>query len=115
MARRAADSSSDGEKEAWPPWVVNYLLPYLREPAGWPITFAVLGHLSVLQAVVMLTVWRSQSPPFMFLFAGYAVMTLAPLRTEFRTGGPGVVTVLLAYIWATTFGLAWWGGSAGYF
>jgi len=102
--------------DRWPPLVEKYLLPYLREPAGWPITFAVVGHLAVLQALVGLTVWRSQSPPFLFLFVAYVVMTMAPIRTEWRcSGGFGVITALWAYAWLTTAGIAWWAGSAGYF
>ena len=103
-------------RDRWPPLVEKYLLPYLREPAGWPITFAVVGHLAVLQALVGLTAWRSQSPPFLFLFGAYVVMTMAPIRTEYRcSGGLGVITGLWATAWLSTVGIAWWAGSAGYF
>lgn len=102
--------------EGWPPWVEKYLLPYLREPAGWPITFAVMGHLAVLQAVVVLTAWRSQAPAFLFLLAAYAGLTLAPVRTEFRcAGGPGVISGLWTITWSSTVGIAWWAGRSGYF
>ena len=110
------DDTPSPAQDGWPPWVEKYLLPYLREPAGWPITFAVVGHASVLQALVGLAAWRSQHPAFLFLVAAYVVMTLTPIRTEYRcTGTFGIITKLVIGMWLSTLGVAWWAGRSGYF
>lgn len=100
----------------WPPWVRRVVLPYLNDSALWPVTFAILAHIALLEALVVLLAWRSGTPLAIGFLILNIVVTCNPARLEWRydrRAGPVTVTVVL--LWMMTAVVTWWGETNGYF
>ena len=90
------------------------MLPYVREPALWPVALAVLGHVVVVLAPLMLAVHRVGSWLAAAALGGIAALTLVPVVHEVRVHGrPGAVFVALALTWVVSVAAAVGAGSAG--
>jgi hypothetical protein len=91
------------EPSSWPPWVERWVLPYVAIPALLPVLIAVMGHVVILVALVVLEAWRSRNP---FAILGVLVLLGATGRVlveEFRRlRRPGPLTATLACSWAAT-------------
>ena len=91
------------------------LVPYLKEPSLWPVAMALLGHVVVVLAPLMLMVKRSGS-----WWAGAGLCVAAAVsawavRCEWLDdGGPRSVAVAMACVWLLSVAAAWYGGNAGY-
>lgn len=83
----------------WPLWVRRYVMPFLEESGLWPVLFALLGHIVVIIAPLLLALSRggvAAAVPLTFL-----IMTSFWLgKTELQDRGrPGPVAVVIALIW----------------
>jgi hypothetical protein len=92
----------------WPDWLEQWVLPYLREPALWPVLVAIMGHVVVAVVALELALWRERSVGsgalLALLLAGSGAATTFEIR---RSGRPGAVTATLALSWAASVGGAW--------
>jgi len=85
----------------WPGWADRWLLPYLRRSELWPVLLAVLGHVGLAIALLLLVALVDRNP------AGWAALwlvgsgTFALVRHEWRgEGRPGVVSAAVGIAWA---------------
>lgn len=97
----------------WPPWVEQWVLPYVRDSGLWPVLVALLGHVIVVIAPLMLSLYRGFLPSFLPLFfltifSGYCCFLDFQRRRR-----PGIVTALVGVVWALSAGLAWLAHTTG--
>lgn len=75
--------------------------PYLEETTLWPVLFALLAHVVVLIALVLLHAWRAVGP---FGYAGVILLGLLSFdlvrREVAERRRPGRLTLLVAVNWA---------------
>ena len=79
------------------------------------MTFAILAHVALLEALVLLLAWRSRTPFAYGLLALNVLITVRPVFLEWRydrTVGPVTWTVFLMWVMAVI--VTWWGASNGY-
>ena len=93
------------EPSRWPPWVERWVLPYVDIPALLPVLIAVMGHIVILVALVVLEAWRSRNP--FAIAAGVALLAgtsrvLVEEGRRLRRLGP--LSATLAGGWAATIG-----------
>jgi hypothetical protein len=92
---------------AWPPWVQNWVLPYLQDRALWPVAFALLGHVVVVLAPLMIWGARTLNPfPIMALALMLVASVHASIIERRALGRSGVVAVALTLLWAVSVGVA---------
>jgi hypothetical protein len=93
------------EPSRWPPWVERWILPYVDIPALLPVLIAVMGHIVILVALVVLEAWRSKNP---FAIAAVVVLLAGTLRVLVeewrRLGRLGPLSATLGAAWAATVG-----------
>jgi len=93
---------------AWPLWVEEWVLPYLREPALWPVLLALLGHVVVVIAPLCLAVARTGSGwallGLLMLAAGSAWLCRWELSVR---GRPGSVAATVGLTWLVSLVSAW--------
>lgn len=98
----------------WPEWVETWVMPYLEESALWPVLIALLGHVVLLFAVMILAFARSLNP-----LAGFGVGLLVLgsvdlVRNERAAMGRlGRVTWTVVLTWLASLLTAWGLGSVG--
>jgi hypothetical protein len=93
------------EPSSWPPWVERWVLPYVNIPALLPVLIAVMGHIVILVALVVLEAHRSRNPFAIIVTAMLAVGTLRVLVEEWkRLRRLGPLSATLAMGWAATIG-----------
>ena len=94
----------------FPPWMERWVWTYLREPSLWPVALALLGHVMIVLAPVMLFAWRDGNPfAYLALFlviSGTVHLMWLEVRHIRR---PGAVTLALTLTWAAAVGVAWAG------
>lgn len=105
---------SDVMDSGFPPWMERWVWAYLRDWSLWPVAFAVMGHVMILVAPVILWAGRDGNLlAYMILFLLVSgtirlmVIELARLRQ------PGRVCVALLITWAGALGAAWAGWTWG--
>lgn len=100
----------------WPEWMENWVIPYVREPALWPVLLALLGHVVVALVPMMLATVRDQ--------AGWAILGLLALSALSawlvgfevrRFHRPRGVTLAVVSTWLVSVGLAWLADRTGTF
>jgi hypothetical protein len=92
----------------------QWLLPYLREPVLWPVLVALLGHVVVGLAPLMLTVWRTGNSTAIFLLSVLLLGTAGLVGFEgVRFHRPGAVTLACVLTWLSGGALAWLGERTG--
>ena len=100
--------NATAETSDWPEWVQTWILPYISEPTLWPVLFALLGHVVVIIAPMMLFVHRHNSVRSMILLSLLAVGSAALVRFEVKYRRlPGGVTLTVILTWLCSAGLAW--------
>jgi hypothetical protein len=91
------------EPSSWPPWVERWILPYVDIPALLPVLIAVMGHIVILVALVVLEAWRSRNP---FAIVAVALLLGGTLRVLFeewrRLRRLGPLSATLGLGWAAT-------------
>ena len=93
---------------SWPPWVQEWVLPYLSEPALWPVLVALLGHVVVVIVPLMLAVARHGSVAAALALVGLLGGSVAVVRWEWRVHGrPSGVTVAVLSTWLMSLVSAW--------
>jgi hypothetical protein len=99
---------------AWPPFLAEWVLPYLREPALMPVLLALLGHVVVVLAPLMLAVWRVHSVEAALLLLLVAGGSVFPLRWEcLDEGRPGGVSATVVLTWLASVAAAYFGDRTG--
>jgi hypothetical protein len=107
-----ADTPSANEPPGWPPWVKRVLL-YANEPALWPVLFAIIGHVVVVLAPLLLAVFRDRFMPAGAILFVFVSTTLALINSERRaTGSLGALTGTLVVTWSLAVLIA---GITGYY
>ena len=92
----------------WPPWVQTWILPYVEEATLWPVLFALLGHVAMLMAPMMLFVNRHGSVNSAVALIALALATAALIRFEVRyRRRPGGVTLSMVLTWGSAAAIAW--------
>jgi hypothetical protein len=93
------------ESSSWPPWVERWVLPYVNIPALLPVLIAVMGHIVILVALVVLEAWRSRNP---FAIAATVLLLAGTVRVLFeewrRLRRLGPLSATLAIAWLATIG-----------
>lgn len=101
-------------RASWPEWVETWVWPYLRDSKLWPVWIAVLGHVVVVLAGLMLVVWREGTPEawvgLVVLLLGSAALSVQELRVS---GRPGPVIASLSLTWLASVGLGWLSEATG--
>lgn len=104
--RVVVEDDDDGPR--WPPWVEDWVLPYVTEPALWPVLLALLGHVVVVIAPLVLAVARTGS---LYAVAGLVVLAAVSavfVRWELRVRGrPSAVTGAVVGTWIVSLVSAW--------
>jgi hypothetical protein len=72
------------EPSRWPPWVERWVLPYVDIPALLPVLIAVMGHIVILAALVVLEAWRSRNPFAIVVVLALIAGTIRVLVEEWR-------------------------------
>jgi len=102
------EATSRRDPPDWPPWVKNWILPYIQEPTLWPVLFALLGHVVVIIAPMMLFVQRHGSVKSLIGLCLMAFVSAAFIRFELKyRRRPGGVSFTVLLTWASAAGLAW--------
>lgn len=96
--------------EAWPLWMRDWVLPYLRESTLWPVLFAIAGHFVVIYALMLLSVYRDGLQGSW----GWLLFSLAssgtPVAWEFSLfRRPGGIALVVLLTWVSAVALAWIG------
>lgn len=100
----------------WPVWIENWVLPYARDSALRPVLLAILGHVVVVLAPLVLYVVRSGSGRATGILAALTLVSVGLVGFEtVRFRRPGAVTVVVLCTWATSLGLAWLADRTGVF
>lgn len=94
----------------FPPWMERWIWTYLREPTLWPVALAVLGHVMIIIAPVMLWAWRDGNLlAYMALFLlGSGTVNLMWLEVR-HSRRPGAVSLAMLLTWSAAAGVAWMG------
>ncbi len=94
------------EPSSWPPWVERWILPYVAIPALLPVLIAVMGHIVILVALVVLEAWRSRNA-FAILFVGMLLFGTGRVLFEEwrRLHRLGPLSATLACSWVATVGI----------
>ena len=91
------------QEPGWPPFIASWLLPYLKEPALWPVALAVLGHVVVVLVPLLLAVARVGSGWAAACLGVAAALSLLPVRWELRAEGrPAGATAVVVGVWLTS-------------
>ncbi len=99
----------------WPAWVDEWVLPYLENRALWPVWVALVGHVVVVVAGLVLLAVRTELPEA-FVVLGLVIAGSGWLVVrDARASGPGGVTLTVGLGWATSLGLAWLAEATGLF
>jgi len=102
------DATTRADPPDWPPWVRTWILPYIQETTLWPVLFALLGHVVVLIAPMMLFVHRHHSINSIVVLSVLALGSVALIRFEIKYRRlPGGVTLTIALTWLSSAALAW--------
>jgi hypothetical protein len=109
-------SDEPARGEGWPPWVEQWVLPYVDDIALWPVLVALLGHVAVILVPLMVQVIRNQSIPALGVLAMLAWNSWLVVRMELRAiGRAGRLTAAMLGTWTISLPLAWWTESIGVF
>lgn len=105
-----ADAPAAG---GWPPWVQRYVMPFLEETGLWPVLFAMIGHVVVIIAPLVLALSRGglvAAVPLTFLL----LISFALCKTEVEARGrPGPVAAVVVLVWLGSVLVAWICGVTG--
>ena len=100
----------------WPDWVETWVLPYVRDEALWPVLVALLGHVVVIFAPLVLYVVRTRSPTALGALSLLVLASVGLVGFEtVRFRRPGGVTLVVLATWAVSLGLAWLADRTGTF
>lgn len=99
----------------WPAWVDEWILPYLQNRALWPVWVALIGHVVVAVAGLVLLGVRTGLPEAWIAVGAMVVGSGWLVIRDARASGPGGVTLTVAIGWVTSLGLAWLAEETGLF
>ena len=99
---------------AWPPWVQDWILPYLDDSILWPVLFALLGHVLLIIVPFLLQVWRYANPGagiiLVILMFGSGHLVHMELQA---IGKPRGLTAVLVLMWLAALPCAWFAETTG--
>jgi len=91
----------------WPPWVEEWVLPFIEDSGLWPVLFALLGHVVVLVAPVLLVAWRSRSGAGLAPLVLLVGLSVWLVRLDLaRRRGIGPLSAMVGLVWVAGVGLA---------
>ncbi len=97
----------------FPPWADKWVLPYLDDSGLWPVVAALLGHVAMLLAPLLLGVARDRNPfaiASLLIVAYFSVRVMVTdLRGRWRRG---LVTSVVLGTWVLSAAVAY--GAAQY-
>lgn len=95
-------------------WADQWVWPFLREPVLWPVAVAIIGHVVLVQAWLLVEVWRAAAPQHTAAFGVLVVMSVGLVHGELRSRRrPGAVAFTVVASWAVAALVAWGAGSYG--
>lgn len=93
---------------SWPEWVEDWVLPYIAEPALLPVLLALLGHVVVVIAPLVLALVRTGSGYAAAGLLALAVGSAVAVRWELKVHrAPSGVTATVVGTWAVSLLAAW--------
>jgi hypothetical protein len=87
-------------------FVERWVLPYLRDPALWPVLFVLVGHGVVAIAILLLLAARDGSGAGWVVLGLVAAASAGVARFERRWHGLGALSAVLLATWLLAGGLA---------
>lgn len=104
------------EPARWPDWVEEWVMPYLDNRALWPVWFALIGHVVVGVAGLVLVGVRSSLPEAWVAVALLGLGSAWLVQREWRVAGSlAGVTLTVGLTWAAALGLAGLAEATGLF
>lgn len=98
----------------WPDWVEEWVIPYMEEPFLWPVLVAILGHIVILLAFLLVGAWREGISPPLAGIAALGVVSVGLVNAEVRyRRRPGAVAITVVLTWLVSAGVAAVGGHYG--
>lgn len=106
-----AQPEEEGEGTGQRPFVERWILPYVEDPALWPVLLVVIAHVVVFLAPLELYAVRDFHVLSIGVLLWLAFMSVQAVRDEVRhIGRFGTIGWLLAVTWALSFVAAYFGG-----
>lgn len=100
-------------EDAWPLWVRTWVMPYLQESALWPVLIALLGHVVIVIAPLLLGLARG-NPAMALPLTVLVMLSFWLCKTEIQASRrPGVVSAVVALTWIASAIVGWGGGATG--
>ncbi len=81
----------------------KWVLPYLKEPALWPVAFAIVGHIDTVLVLIILETVRNLHPvttAALLILIGLSVQ--AGFSERRSKGKFGALSVLLGVVWGSS-------------
>lgn len=89
-------------------WFPRFVLTYVDNTLLWPVLFAVLVHVALVIAALLVFAVRDLNAGAMALLVPPALATVSLVRMEIRwRERPGGLAVWMALTWLGSAGLAW--------
>ena len=109
-----SEDMNETSRPKWPDWYSQWVLPFLDEPAIWPVFIAIWGHFVVALTGFILSLYRDRSPIVMIValwlfFACYKAMQFE----KNHSGRYGKLTSSIVATWLASVALAWFVDYAG--
>lgn len=100
----------------WPTWIEEWVLPYLENRALWPVWIALIGHVVVGVAGLLLVGIRSGLPEAWIAVGLLGLGSLWLVGKEWQVrSSPGGVTLTVVLGWLLSGGLVWLAERTGMF
>ncbi|MCO4745564.1 MAG: hypothetical protein KC912_12300 [Proteobacteria bacterium] len=109
------DSEASEHDARWPQWMRDWVLPYMRESALWPVLFAIAGHFVIVYALMLVSVWRDGWDGTWGWVAFSVASSSAPAIWELSLfKRPGAINLVVALTWISALIIAWIGIETGF-
>lgn len=93
----------------WPGWIERWVMPYVAESGLWPVLAALLGHVVLVIAPVLLGLWRG-NPAMALPLTVMIMISVWIIRTEWAGyGRPARASVVVGLTWCAAVVLAYVG------
>lgn len=98
----------------WPPWVQDWVLPYLDDSILWPVLFSLLGHVVIVIVPLMLQVLRYQNAGALMILLILLMGSGHLIRMELQAlGKPRALTAVLVLMWLSSIPCVWFAEKTG--
>lgn len=114
MSSESVEEPSPTPAGIWPAWIELWVMPFIEESGLWPVLFAILGHVVVVIAPLLIILSRGGIGAAAPL-TGLILLSFWLCKTEFVGRGVGPVAISVALTWLVSFGVAFAAAQLGVF